>query len=397
MSLLEGKTVLIVEDQSIIAMSEKLDLEREGCSVIIAGSGEEAVAMASRKDEPVDLVLMDIDLGAGIDGLTAARRILSSREIPLIFMSARSSPDTAAAVEEITPYGLVDKLSSAGNLIQSLTMAFRLFEAKQEAERYRQQLQGMNTSVPDRVQDDLRVARCAIDLSPASIAITDSTGSIEYVNAAFTAISGYSAAEAKGRNLLGLQSGLTDPAEFERLRETVTQGKVWEGNFCNKTKNGDLYWEHALVAGVRDQRGQIAHLVAVKEDVTELTMANTALRQSEELRRHAFENASEGIAILDADFEATFHSPRRKTMLGYDEHDRTGSIGPIHPDDKGRVGETFERLVTSPQVSAQVKFRVQHKNGRWRLLQARIRNLLDNPYVHGFLVIYRDITEGSGE
>ncbi|HUI65792.1 MAG TPA: PAS domain S-box protein [Bacteroidota bacterium] len=395
--MLEGKTLLLVEDESLIAMSEKLDLEREGCKVIIAESGEEAVEMVCRKGEQVDLILMDIDLGAGIDGLTAARRILTSREIPLVFMSARCMSDTAATLEEISPYGFVEKLTSTSMLVQSLKTAFRLFEAKQEAETYRQQLRAMNTSTPDGLQDELLVARCAIDLSPASIAITDNTGSIEYVNAAFTEISGYSAAEAKGRNLLALQSGLTEPLEYELLRETVAQGNVWHGNFCNKKKNGDLYWEHALVAGVRDETGQIAHLVAVKEDVTELTMANTALKQSEELRRHAFENASDGIAILDADFEATFHSPRRQTMLGYDEHDRAGSIGPIHPDDMGAVGETFERLITTPDISAEVKFRVQHKNGRWRLLQARIRNLLENPYVHGFLVIYRDVTERSGE
>lgn len=129
---MEGKVgILLVEDQAIIAMAETRSLERNGYEVLVAATGEVAVDLVA-KGARVDLVLMDIDLGAGMDGPEAARRILSIRELPLVFLSAHTEPQVVEKTEGITSYGYIVKNSGETVLIASIRMAFRLFAARLE-------------------------------------------------------------------------------------------------------------------------------------------------------------------------------------------------------------------------------------------------------------------------
>jgi PAS domain S-box-containing protein len=121
--------ILLVEDEAIIALSEKVTLERHGYSVTTARSGREAIETA-RGDAQIDLVLMDIDLGSGMDGTEAAQAILSDREIPVVFLSSHTEPEVVDRTEKITSYGYIVKTSGETVLIASIKMAFRLFEAR---------------------------------------------------------------------------------------------------------------------------------------------------------------------------------------------------------------------------------------------------------------------------
>jgi PAS domain S-box-containing protein len=129
MSTEKQRTILLVDDEAIIAMAEKATLENYGYAVIIAGSGEDAVA-AVVKAPAIDLILMDINLGAGLDGTEAAAAILKDRDLPVVFLSSHTEPDVVAKTEKITSYGYVVKNSSATVLDASIKMAFKLFEAK---------------------------------------------------------------------------------------------------------------------------------------------------------------------------------------------------------------------------------------------------------------------------
>jgi CheY-like chemotaxis protein len=105
------KTILLVDDEAIIAMAEKMTLEKYGYKVITAHTGEEAVA-AVRKTPAIDLVLMDINLGSGMDGPEAAALILKDRDLPVVFLSSHIEPEVVAKTEKITSYGYVVKNSS---------------------------------------------------------------------------------------------------------------------------------------------------------------------------------------------------------------------------------------------------------------------------------------------
>jgi two-component sensor histidine kinase/CheY-like chemotaxis protein len=125
------RRILLVEDEAIIAMDEQRILASHGYDVGIVHSGEGAVA-AVAADHGIELILMDIDLGAGMDGTEAAREILSVRDVPIVFLTSHTEKALVDQVAGITSYGYVVKNSGEFVLVQSIEMAFRLFETTQE-------------------------------------------------------------------------------------------------------------------------------------------------------------------------------------------------------------------------------------------------------------------------
>jgi PAS domain S-box-containing protein len=145
---------------------------------------------------------------------------------------------------------------------------------------------------------DLRVAnealgtlRRAIENSPTAVIITNRQGTIEYVNPKFSEVTGFSVEECLGRNPRVLKSGVHGREFYKQLWNTVTQGNVWRGELCNRKKNGDLYWEYASIAPVKNAQGEITHFVAVKEDITERRRIEQSLRDSERRAKMAMDLA----------------------------------------------------------------------------------------------------------
>ena len=108
----------------------------------------------------------------------------------------------------------------------------------------------------------------AVEQSPAAIVITDATGIIEYVNPRFEEMTAYSAAEVLGQNPRLLKSGQQTPEYYRRLWETIASGQEWRGEFHNRKKTGDFYWDRTSISPVRDQTGRLTHFIAIKEDIT---------------------------------------------------------------------------------------------------------------------------------
>ncbi len=127
-----GKTILLVEDEALIAMAEKMTLQKHGYTVVTALSGEKAVEKFSQPGA-IDLILMDINLGDGMDGIEAARLILREREIPLVFLSSHTEPEVVRKTEAVTSYGYIVKDCAETVLIASIKMAFRLFASRKLA------------------------------------------------------------------------------------------------------------------------------------------------------------------------------------------------------------------------------------------------------------------------
>ncbi len=148
-----------------------------------------------------------------------------------------------------------------------------------------QYLLGISEDITERKQaeESIRKLSQAIEQSPVSIVITDLAGTIEFVNAKFTQITGYTFAEALGQNPRILKSGEASVEEYSRLWETISSGGVWQGEFRNRKKNGELFREQATIAPVRDADNVITHYVAVKEDITERKKLEEQLRQAQKM------------------------------------------------------------------------------------------------------------------
>jgi len=120
-----------------------------------------------------------------------------------------------------------------------------------------------------RTEKSLRLLSRAVEQSAVSILITDSVGSIEYVNAKFTEQSGYLQAEVIGKNPKIFQSGSTPREVYQQMWDTIVGGDQWRGEIQNRKKNGELVWERVTIFPVTEEGVGIAHFVAVKEDITE--------------------------------------------------------------------------------------------------------------------------------
>ena len=129
-----------------------------------------------------------------------------------------------------------------------------------------------------RGEEQLRKLSRAVEQSPAAVVITDLQGNIEHVNAKFTQVTGYSLDEVRGQNPRILRSGETPPEEYARLWQTITGGREWRGEFHNRKKSGELFWEAASISPILDEAGRITHFVSVKEDITERKWVENLLR-----------------------------------------------------------------------------------------------------------------------
>jgi two-component system, cell cycle sensor histidine kinase and response regulator CckA len=148
-----------------------------------------------------------------------------------------------------------------------------------------QYLLGISEDITERKQteESIRKLSQAVEQSPVAIVITNVAGEIEFVNAKFSQVSGYSYAEALGQPASILKSGETTSEEYSRLWETINSGGVWSGKFHNRKKNGELFWEHATIAPIRNENNLITHYLAVKEDITERKKIEEQLRQTQKM------------------------------------------------------------------------------------------------------------------
>jgi len=122
-----------------------------------------------------------------------------------------------------------------------------------------------------------------MEQAPGSVFIMDSQMNFEYVNPHFTRLTGYSFEEAVGQNPNILKTGETSKEEYKQLWETILAGGEWRGEFHNRKKDGDLYWEQALIAPIRDNSYAITHFIAIKEDITERKQLEGQLRQAQKM------------------------------------------------------------------------------------------------------------------
>ncbi len=145
---------------------------------------------------------------------------------------------------------------------------------------------------------ELRKLSRAVEQSPTSVVITDIRGTIEYVNPKFTDLTGYSAREVRGKNPRVLNSGRLPREHFKNLWQTLLAGREWHGEFHNKKKNGEVFWELAHISPIRDDEGKITHFVAVKEDITERKRLQAELMRAKQAAEDATQAKSDFLANM---------------------------------------------------------------------------------------------------
>ena len=195
---------------------------------------------------------------------------------------------------------------------------------------------GMGVDITERklIERSLTRLATAVEQADETIVITDTDGMILYANPAFEKTTGYTRAEAVGKNSRVLKSGKQDDVFYRQMWATLQRGEVWQGHFFNKRKDGKLYEEEATISPVRDAAGTVINYVAVKRDVTHERQIEAQFRQSQKME--SFGQLAGGVAH---DFNNLLAVIQMQIDLLRDD----GRLTPEQLDGIGEIGEATRR------------------------------------------------------
>jgi len=187
-------------------------------------------------------------------------------------------------------------------------------------------LVGYSRDVTERVtaEASIRLFSTIVEQSPVSVMVTDTDGAIEYVNPAFTAITGYAAAEVRGHNPRLFKSGHTPPETYRALWTTLMRGEPWRGEFLNRVKSGAAIWERVAIAPLKDGAGRVTHFVAVKENITHDKAIQADLIEAKDRALAANRAKSTFLAMMSHELRTPLNA-----IIGFSEMLRLQKHGPL--------------------------------------------------------------------
>lgn len=231
----------------------------------------------------------------------------------------------------------------------------------------------------------------AVEYSPLSIVITDYDANIEYVNPEFTELTGYLPEEVLGMNPKILASGKTAQSVYKNMWNTIKSGATWYGEFCNKKKNGELFWENAIISPIKDDEGRITHFLALKEDITEKkkTMENLAL-QSQML-----DSIAQAVIAVKPDTSIMYMNSPAEKLFGWTQQELSGKsvldVG-VSEEYMNDARQILLKLRKDGFVSSELI--VKRKDGSQfpvLISAANVTNLAGEQI--GFIGVFTDLTE----
>ncbi|MDT0500495.1 MULTISPECIES: diguanylate cyclase [unclassified Halomonas] len=230
----------------------------------------------------------------------------------------------------------------------------------------------------------------AVEQSPVAIAITNTSGQIEYVNQRFLDVTGYGREELLGKTPAVIQSGETSSAVYRDLWETLKAGEVWRGEIRNRRKSGECYLEAEVITPVRDDQGSVISFVAIKEDITERRRQEREL----ELLATVFQTG-QATMITDAEMRIERANQAFTDITGYREEEVVGKTPKIFKS--GRHGKAFyRRLWQSLLDTAHWQGEIWNRNkfGEVYPLWQSITAVHDDQgEIRHFVAVFHNITE----
>jgi len=218
------------------------------------------------------------------------------------------------------------------------------------------------------IEKEIQKLSVAVEQSPSAIAITDLGGRLEYVNRKFTELTGYTREAAMGQNPRILKSGEQPDEMYKELWDTITSGNVWRGEFHNKRRNGDLFWEAASVSPILDNRGRIINYIKVAEDITEQKRTREDLLNQKYFLQKAQEiggigtwdlNIKENVLLWTDETYRIFGLPMG-TKLTYETF-----LNCVHPEDREYVDRkwkaAFEKASHEKAPYEKAPYDIEHR------------------------------------
>jgi len=225
----ERKIILIVEDDAITCLANKVMLERNGYTVMAAGSGKKAIDVAL--NNKIDLILMDIDLGGEIDGNKAAQEILSRKNVPVLFLTAHIEREMVEKVRKITRYGYALKNTGEYVLLSSIEMVFDLFEAHEKTLESEENYRSLVEDISDIIFS------------------TDEKGILTYISPRIKHYTDFAPEDVIGRSFHEFITKDDIPKAKEQFEVPVAGGSFFEEYKWVKM-SGDIVWFRSSISPV---------------------------------------------------------------------------------------------------------------------------------------------------
>jgi PAS domain S-box-containing protein len=259
--------ILLVEDDAAIALAERRFLSGSGYEVELARDGEEAVAKAL--SSRFDLILMDLDLGPGIDGGEAARRIRSGGGPPVVFLSSHSEDAAVAKTRDSGGYGFIVKGSGERVLLASVKMAL-----------------GLAAALRRLAESDRRYRLLAENVGDVIWTLDPRTMRFTYISPSIAALRGMSVEEAMAESLessMSEESLARVRSSMARLAERVAKADpdarlAVTGLYEQPCKDGSMKWVEITTKPVFDEAGEVVEITGVSRDATARVLAEAALK-----------------------------------------------------------------------------------------------------------------------
>ncbi len=281
------KTLLLVEDDTLLAMTETRWLSKAGYKVIHAPTGEIAVDIVKTGREAIDLILMDINLGNGIDGTVAARKILNKNEIPLLFLSSHTEKEVVEKTEKITSYGYVVKDSKEVVLLASIKMAFKLFNANKALREKEKALLESQTRLK-RAEFISQAGNWELHLKSGKIIASE--GAVK--------VYGFVSSEAKLADIQELVLPEYRPLLDNALRNLIEHDEPYNVKFkIKKADSGEIADIHSTAEYDKEEKV----VFGVLKDITRRKIAEDAVNYERNLLRSLIDNIPDSIYFKDSE------------------------------------------------------------------------------------------------
>ncbi len=357
------RAILLDDDESSLAFYGKV-LQQAGIQVL--ATQDPLLVLESLDEHRPDVLVLDIEMPGcrGPELATIVRQRSAYARLPVIFLTAMESMQDkllarAAAAEDF--------------LAKPVAPELLLAAVESHALRYRAFLRGEQLKQQQQAQAKLRLEqlRQAID-EHAIVSIADAKGNIIHVNDKFCAISGYTRQELLGQNHRMVKSSHHDKAFYADLWHTITSGRIWQGEVCNRSKEGELYWVEATIFPILDRKGAPNQYISIRTDITALKASQEAMRVAEERLRRGQQFANIGTWEWTLETGELYWSERIAPLFGHAvgtlETSYDNFLAAIHPDDRQAVTDAVAACIER-DVPYEIEHRVVWPDGtvRWLL------------------------------
>jgi len=224
---------------------------------------------------------------------------------------------------------------TAGNNVMSRSTIVDITERTRAEDALRRRTAELEKSTQNQL-----MLKQAIEASPVAVVITDHKGRIEYVNPNVVKITGYTLEELIGQNPRVLKSGLQSAEFYAEMWATLSMGKQWNGELCNKKKNGEFYWESASITPVKGPTDEVMHYIAVKKDITE---RKSFIRELEDAKRVA-EAASVAKSSFLANMSHEIRTPLN-AIIGFSDLALKTGLSPKQHDYVKKISNSGKSLL----------------------------------------------------